>query len=101
MVWKEKLAKIIQGKLTMLPEEVTNDLDCEFGIWLAGPEGHALRNDSVFREVEQLHQQVHALAKEIVIAVNAQQSGEAREKMKTFNQIRTRMFTSLDRLYLS
>ena len=101
MVWKKKLVEIIQGKLTMQPEEVTNDHECVLGQWLASSEGQALRGDSTFREVEQLHQQVHDLAKEIVIDVNAQRSKEAKEKMHKFNQVRTRMFTGLDRLYLS
>lgn len=89
------------GDEQLEPEEVTSHSDCDFGKWLYGSEGQALKSSSFFKDVERHHEQVHFFAKQVVKQAKSGNKDNASALMNDFEKEREELFKALDKLYIS
>ena len=82
-------------KLEKLPDHT----QCDFGKWIASPEGQALKSLESFPEMFDLHEQVHILAHQIAEHHHRGRQEDAIELMDEFERVRIALFAALDKLY--
>ncbi len=99
LAWRSILEAVIQGRRQMTPEEVTSHRECEFGKWYFGP-GQSMASEALFKEVGTYHEQVHAIAREIVSVYNSGNKEKAEKMLDDFKRVRLLLFEKLDALYL-
>lgn len=99
MIFKENLRQVMKGEKHMKPEEVSTEHTCQFGQWFYSPEGKQYENLPEYKEVEKAHAKVHAMGREIVIAVNNEDRSKTRDKLSQFDEARIKLFKRLEKLY--
>ncbi len=99
MKWRSKLESVIMGKESLRTEEVTSDHECEFGKWFFGPEGKSVSGSPYYEAVGKWHKEVHLQAKEVIALYNQGEKKKALLKVADFEEIREKLFDSLDHLY--
>ncbi len=99
--WRSSLESAIRGHLAIKAEEVASHKQCDFGKWYFGPEAKRLASDPTFLEIGKHHENVHRYAKETLSLIEDHRGDEAKEKMKSFETSRKKLFESLDKLFLS
>jgi methyl-accepting chemotaxis protein len=99
MAWLDRLTAAIRGDAQLSPGEVADHRDCDLGRWYYSPEAQAFGDLPGFDDVGRLHEEIHRLAKEIIVLVNDGRTDEARRMMAAFNDARNGFFGELDTLY--
>jgi len=99
MAWLEKLTAAIKGEIKISANDVIDHKNCELGRWYYSADGQAMAGLSGFAEAGRHHEDVHRLAREVVVLVNQGERGKANKLMKAFNDARTGLFGELDTLY--
>ena len=98
--WRSRFEAILHGNQSLDPEEVYNHHACDFGKWYDGPEGQKLKDFPLFRDVGRYHEKVHAIARELVAAVDKGNNERTDLLMAEFENARAKMFEALNDLYL-
>ncbi len=99
MDFKGNLRKVMKGEKHMKPEEVSTEQTCVFGKWFYGAEGKQYSHLPEYKNVENYHAQVHALGRQIVTSVNANNFQQTRDTLVAFDEARITMFKHLEELY--
>ncbi len=72
-LWMRRLVGVVHGELTLREQELASHHSCRLGKWYYGPDSSAYRELPAFRQLEQPHERVHELGKEIVRLANERQ----------------------------
>lgn len=96
--WKIQLEAVLEGRVKMPAEEVTDHHSCVFGKWYDNVAGE-LAKKPIFVEINAHHKAVHSTAKEIVFLYNQNNESLAQSKLTDFEKSRKQLFTLLDELY--
>lgn len=78
ILWVQRLHAMLLGRDKIQPEDVADHTKCRLGRWYYGEDRGTLRNDPVFRSLEEPHKFLHARAAEAVTAWNEGNEKEAR-----------------------
>ncbi|MEH0022485.1 MAG: methyl-accepting chemotaxis protein [Desulfobacter sp.] len=97
-LWKKKMADLITGKITLAPEEVVDHRNCDFGKWYFGDGKADFGHSNTFKEIDDRHRKVHAMAREITMHVRDGDIKTARQMNREFTQVTDELFALLDRL---
>jgi len=81
-LWMRRLVGVVHGELELREDELASHESCRLGRWYYGAGADAFRSLPAFRELEEPHQQVHRIGKEIVRLVNQGQKEAALEQIK-------------------
>jgi methyl-accepting chemotaxis protein len=99
LAWIERLNAAIKGELQILPEDFVDHKNCDLGRWYFSPEAQAVADLPGFAEAGTYHEDMHRLAREVILLVNQGKQGPARQLLDAFNDARTGLFGELDTLY--
>lgn len=99
LAWRINLEAVLKGFKTILPEDLGDHHQCEFGKWYDGP-GQILSSHKAFTELGKHHEAVHAVIYNIVSLNGSGKEKDAQALMSTFDQSRINLFNALDSLYL-
>ncbi|BBO72314.1 hypothetical protein DSCA_62440 [Desulfosarcina alkanivorans] len=99
LAWGDRLSAAINGDLQLSPADVIDHKSCDLGRWYFGEEGRAMAGQTGYARTGTCHEDVHRLAREIVVLVNRGERDKASQLMSTFNDARTALFGELDTLY--
>ncbi|WP_319408289.1 methyl-accepting chemotaxis protein [uncultured Desulfosarcina sp.] len=99
MAWLERLTAAIKGDIKISPNDVPDQKSCDLGRWYQSEAGQALADLPGFAEAGRHHEDLHRLAREIVVLINQGEHSRANALMQAFNDARTGLFGELDTLY--
>ena len=97
-MWKLKLMKFLEGDLEMDPSELVDHTQCYLGKWYYTTGQEHCGHLQTFKDIEQPHIELHALAREIY---NLKQEGkieEAKQKLIKVKEVAEKIVSNLDRL---
>lgn len=97
--WLGRLEDVIHGRLTMIPGEVTSSHDCDFGKWYAANLGK-YGGMRAYQNIQQVHDGVHATAREIVALVTQGKKEQAQQLIPKIDNFRRQLFALVDELYM-
>ena len=98
--WKIRLTSVLSGNISMESKNVPNHHQCDFGKWYDNaPE--KIKTHPLFKEVGRHHEAVHRKVVEAVDLFNADKADAARLKVDEFEDVRKKLFSSLDEMYIS
>ena len=96
--WKIQLEAVLEGRVKMPTDQVTDHHNCVFGKWYDKTEGAYTKNP-LFSQINIHHKAVHDTAREIVKLYNQDKVGLAQNKLSDFETSRNELFRLLDELY--
>ena len=99
LAWRTHLEAMLHRGMDLRIEDIPNHTQCEFGKWIASPEGQALKTHEAFPEMFELHDQVHILATRIAEHYHEGRQAEAMSLMEDFEKTRKDLFAALDKMY--
>jgi methyl-accepting chemotaxis protein len=99
LAWVARLESLMHGYSTLKPEQVADHHQCDFGKWYDSAGLKDLGHLDSFKEVGKHHEQVHALARQIVSLAQNGRKDEMARLMAQFEAVRLNMFAALDVLY--
>ncbi|MBF0480697.1 MAG: CZB domain-containing protein [Desulfovibrionaceae bacterium] len=99
LAWVARLQSLIHGYSTLKPEQVADHHQCDFGKWYDSAGSKELGHLESFKEVGKHHEQVHTLARRIVVLGQENKTDEMKRLMVDFEIIRRNMFNALNLLY--
>jgi methyl-accepting chemotaxis protein len=98
--WKMRLTSVLYGYMSMESKSIPNHHQCDFGKWYDNAP-QDIKSHPLFKEIGVHHEAVHRKVVEAVDLHNADKADAARAKVEEFEEVRTKLFTSLDELYIS
>ena len=99
--WLSRLTGNFQGYEEFPEEEVADIHSCGFGQWYDLQGKEIFGESPLFREIGQLHVQMHGLGVETLQHVKQNELDALAQKLKTLDKVRVQLFDLLDRAYLS
>lgn len=99
LAWRSHLESMLHRGMELSLASLPDHTQCDFGKWIAGSEGQALKEHQTSPAMYRLHEQVHVLAYEIAVLHHEGRRQEALELMERLGQTRKELFTALDRFY--
>lgn len=96
--WKIQLEAVLEGRVKMPVDQVTDHHNCVFGKWYDNAEGSYTKSP-LFEQINIHHKAVHETAREIVKLYNEDKVGLAQNKLSDFETSRHELFSLLDELY--
>ncbi|MEO5367173.1 MAG: methyl-accepting chemotaxis protein [Magnetococcus sp. WYHC-3] len=97
--WLGKLEAVVCGRVTLAPEEVGSDRDCDFGRWMADEGSRRYGDIPMFQSLGEAHARVHQRAREVVAACQ-QGSDNVTALMDQFVKLKDELFELLDQMYM-
>jgi len=97
--WKMRINLALNGFEDLDPETMPSPHACELGKWYDGME-HTFMHSKTFKELGQVHRQVHKLMKEAAIAMRDDEPVIAATRNREFGTQRIKLFQLLNDLYL-
>ncbi|MBN1765584.1 MAG: CZB domain-containing protein [Sedimentisphaerales bacterium] len=97
-LWKQKLADLLAGKISLDSSEITDQHKCEFGQWYFSEGSEKYGHLDVFQDIETSHQRVHETARKVAQLANDGKKQEAREHYQHFHNLTAKLFEQLDLL---
>ena len=98
--WKMRLTSVLSGFVSMDSKDIPNHHQCEFGKWYDNaPE--IIKIHPLFKEIGIHHEAVHRKVAEAVDLYNMNKVVEAHNKVEEFEEVRKKLFVSLDEMYIS
>nr|CRH07409.1 Putative methyl-accepting chemotaxis sensory transducer [Candidatus Magnetococcus massalia] len=98
--WLTRLSHVIMKRIELKPEEVTSAHDCELGKWMDSEGQSKFSNMPEFTNATKVHEDIHKLAKDVVIACGEDDLAKAHQLFIDFNAYRISLFEKLDHLFL-
>lgn len=96
--WIRKVKAHLSGDTVLNPENLADHTTCRLGKWYYN-EGLKLCGDlESFRDLENVHEQVHKVGKDIIIKHNEGKTQEARQMLKDLEGISTQVIGYLDKI---
>lgn len=99
LAWRTNLEAMLHRGMELSLESLPDHTQCDFGRWIASPEGQSLQSLEAFPEMFRLHEKVHVLAYDIADLYHEGSQAAALDLMEEFEETRKRLFDSLDKLY--
>ena len=99
--WRTKLEGLLHGQNALLPAEVTNHHQCDFGKWYDNDGKKMCAHLPAFTDVGLHHEKVHKYAQQIVDCHHRGEKEKAITLMENFEDERSLLFSQLDALYLA
>jgi methyl-accepting chemotaxis protein len=98
--WKMRLTAVLSGYTTIDSKQIPNHHQCDFGKWYDNaPE--IVKNHPLFKEIGAHHEAVHVKVVQAVDLFNSNRTVDARKKVEEFEEVRKKLFISLDEMYIS
>ena len=98
--WKMKLTAVLSGYATIESGKIPNHHQCDFGKWYDNaPE--TVKKHPLFKTIGEHHEAVHVKVMQAVDLYNSNRTGEAHKKVEEFEDVRKKLFSSLDEMYIS
>lgn len=97
LLWKMRVANMINGIENMALSDVTAHTDCSFGQWYFDP-ANPFRNEAVFKAIDEPHQGVHQFARQAVEAYLAGDTAKARSMLAQVEKNSTKVIKCFDKL---
>lgn len=101
LTWKMKIRSFLDGKRTMLQGEALSHNECELGQWLFSVGLRKFGKSPLMIELDQKHQKLHALVKQILDLKRVGKTEEAEEAYSVLLQTSDRIVSLLDELDVS
>jgi len=98
--WKMRLTAVLSGYTTIESKNIPNHHQCDFGKWYDNAPA-AVKIHPLFKEVGVHHEAVHVKVVQAVDLFNSNKTAEARRKVEEFEDVRKKLFASLDEMYIS
>ena len=98
LAWFRRILEGISNPETLRDTTVSTSSECYFGKWFYG-DGKKFADLSVYREIEEIHDQVHSIASDIVETVKKGDIQGSKGSMARFNEAWQNLFEKLDELY--
>lgn len=99
LAWRMHLDGMLDKGVTVSIEDIPDHTQCEFGKWLASPEGQAIKSLDAYEEMIKNHEQVHSNAVKVIDFYHQGEEEQAENAMMAFEETSQELFASLDRLY--
>jgi methyl-accepting chemotaxis protein len=95
LMWKLKLAGVLESGITLSEAELKDHTQCRLGKWYLGPGKERFGHLTAFRDIEAPHARVHMLGREIVqlAATNALDQAVAARLFELIDQLTQAMQT--------
>ncbi|MEO5365610.1 MAG: bacteriohemerythrin [Magnetococcus sp. WYHC-3] len=100
LAWVTQLAQFLIDRRELSEEIVGDTRACHFGQWMLGVSGTALGRHAAFPELTQVHDRIHALAREVVALKHGGDLPSANARLVGMEDLMMQLFFHLDRLYL-
>ncbi|MFO7818585.1 MAG: cache domain-containing protein [Thermodesulfobacteriota bacterium] len=98
--WRTRLESLIHGDISLNPEEIASDHECDFGKWYYSDEVQdRLGEMDIFKELGKIHADLHTMARKIAVNVQEGNMDKARVNLEKLEEIRKEMFDRLDKIY--
>ncbi len=97
--WKIRLSAVLSGYRYMNSEDVPDHHTCEFGKWF-DTASDELKKHPAYKKIELHHKAVHKTVAETIDLYNQKDMDAAHAKLNEFEEIRKKLFTALDELYI-
>lgn len=98
--WKMRLTSVLSGYIAMESKNVPDHHQCDFGKWYDNaPE--KIKTHPLFKEIGVHHEAVHRKVVEAIDLFNTNKSDAALNKVGEFEEVRKKLFASLDEMYVS
>lgn len=101
LTWKSKIRAFLDGKRTMSQGEALSHNECELGQWLFSVGLRKFGKNLLMIELDQKHQKLHALVKQILDLKRAGKVEEAETQYAVLLQTSDRIVSLLDELDVS
>lgn len=101
LMWKSKIRAFLDGRRTLSPGEALSHNECELGQWLFSVGLRRLGKNPLMIELDQKHQKLHALVKQILDLTRAGKVEEAETRYAVLLQTSDRIVSLLDELDVS
>jgi methyl-accepting chemotaxis protein len=98
MIFVGKIKSHLAGAVRLDPNALLNHKTCAFGKWYQGSGQQACGKNSVFAEIDNPHEKVHALGKQAVIAFNAGEKDKAHALCREMEANSMQLVGMLDKL---
>ena len=98
LMWKARLADLIVNDNQMGDDEIKDHTQCRLGKWYYSLGSSRYGSLPAFREIEQPHQRVHAIGRQIVELVAAGHRDDALAALREMEQISEELIGLIDRL---
>ena len=99
LAWRTNLEAMLHKGMELRLDHLPSHTQCDFGKWIASPEGQALKSLDAYPKMFELHEQVHVLAYQIADLYQDGRQTDAIDLMKKFEKVRKELFVALDELY--
>jgi methyl-accepting chemotaxis protein len=98
LAWKQRLRDLLDGRATMTLDEAVSHRDCELGRWLYGGALERYSQFPAMQELEPLHQQMHALVRNVVRLHQEGRGDDAERRVTGVEPMSRRIVELLDTL---
>ena len=96
--WKIQLESVLEGRVKIPADQVTDHHNCVFGKWYDTAKGSYTKSP-LFEQINIHHKAVHDTAREVVTLYNQEKVTLAQNKLADFETSRHELFRLLDELY--
>jgi methyl-accepting chemotaxis protein len=96
--FRTKILGSIMGREHWENHDIPSTKNCRLGNWYYQSAPATIKGTREFRELEELHAQVHNITEEILSDIEANKRGVALEKMTKFNDAFQKVIVTLDKL---
>ena len=93
--WVKRVLDGFVGKTNISEKEVADHFSCRLGKWYYSENGQKFKNDTTFRELEPIHQQVHIVGKSILSDVEKRNMRNAQKSAQDLLVLRTKVLQNL------
>jgi methyl-accepting chemotaxis protein len=98
--WRTRMESLVHGDISLKPEEVASHHECEFGKWYYDDQTQQkLGEIEKFKHLGEVHAELHKVARKIAEEVQNGRMEKARSLLEEMEDIRKRLFDTLDELY--
>ncbi|MFO0835233.1 MAG: CZB domain-containing protein [Phycisphaerales bacterium] len=101
LTWKTKIRSYLDGKRTMPQSEALSHNECEMGQWLFSVGLRKFGKNPLMIELDQKHQKLHALVKQILDLKRTGKVEEAEAEYSVLLQTSDRIVALLDELAIA
>jgi chemotaxis protein histidine kinase CheA len=95
LLWKSKLRDFLDGKATLTTAQATSHKECALGKWLYSTGMEQFGHLPAMQRLETLHQQLHALIREIITAKTAGDAQRAEQELAQVEVLSTEIVSLL------
>ncbi len=99
MLWKKRLTEMLLGRSQIRSSEVSDHHSCRFGKWYYSDGKQMYGNVAAFRDIEESHSRIHAIARRVVELHEAGSKTEAQHLVDQLTEPTAQVLAHLDELH--